>query len=270
MRTDVSRETSRLTGMRAAPTSRAGTLRRPRIRIGNLRASPGGGRGSRASRGAPVGGAPAEGIPGHAAFPNGTVNAIQKLAAFLSHNHLVTGDAAAPLAFLAGAFADAYGQGLGIDYQDDLSGPLTHVGSVIAMANGRLTQEINIRYPITADPNRIVQQLSARCGEGGMEILRLENDPPSHLPADHPAVRMLGELCNRVLGRDDRPYVMGGGTYARRLPNAVGYGAGVKGPSPFGKDRGDGHQPDECVRVQDMVNAVKIYCLALVELDKLL
>ena len=56
MRTDVSRETSRLTGMRTAPTSRAGTLRRPRIRIGNPRASPRGGRGSRASRGAPVGG----------------------------------------------------------------------------------------------------------------------------------------------------------------------------------------------------------------------
>ena len=55
MRTDVSRETSRLTGMRTAPTSRAGTLRRPRIRIGNPRASPRGGRGSRASRGAPVG-----------------------------------------------------------------------------------------------------------------------------------------------------------------------------------------------------------------------
>lgn len=71
MRTDVSRETSRLTGMRAAPTSRAGTLRRPRIRIGNLRASPGGGRGSRASRGAPVGGAPAEGAPAAAFGPNG-------------------------------------------------------------------------------------------------------------------------------------------------------------------------------------------------------
>ena len=55
MRTDVSRETSRLTGMRTAPTSRAGTLRRPRIRIGNPRASPGGGRRGRASRGAPVG-----------------------------------------------------------------------------------------------------------------------------------------------------------------------------------------------------------------------
>ena len=51
MRTDVSRETSRLTGMRAAPTSRAGTLRRPRIRIGNPHASPGGGRRGRASRG---------------------------------------------------------------------------------------------------------------------------------------------------------------------------------------------------------------------------
>lgn len=67
MRTDVSRETSRLTGMRTAPTSRAGTLRRPRIRIGNPRASPRGGRRGRASRGAPVGG----GAPAAAFGPNG-------------------------------------------------------------------------------------------------------------------------------------------------------------------------------------------------------
>ena len=72
MRTDVSRETSRLTGMRAAPTSRAGTLRRPRIRIGNPRASPGGGRRGRASRGAPVGeGASRGGGPAAAFGPNG-------------------------------------------------------------------------------------------------------------------------------------------------------------------------------------------------------
>ena len=72
MRTDVSRETSRLTGMRTAPTSRAGTLRRPRIRIGNPRASPRGGRGSRASRGAPVGeGASRGGGPAAAFGPNG-------------------------------------------------------------------------------------------------------------------------------------------------------------------------------------------------------
>lgn len=215
-------------------------------------------------------GVTAEGIAGHAAFPSGTVNAIQELAVFLSENHLVTGDAAKPLAFIANAFADACGQGLGIGYEDELSGPLTHVGSVIAMTNGQLTQDVNIRYPITADTNRIVSEISARCGQGGMEILRLENDPPSYLPVDHPAVRMLRDLSNQILKRDEQPYVMGGGTYARKLPNAVGYGAGVKGPSPFGKDRGDGHQPDECVRIQDMVNAVKIYCMALIKLDQML
>lgn len=215
-------------------------------------------------------GVTAEGIAGHAAFPAGTVNAIQKLAAFLSGNHLVTGDAAKPLAFIAEAFADFYGQGLGIDYEDQISGPMTHVGSVIAMENGLLTQDVNIRYPITADTNRVVGGISARCGQGGMEVLRLENDPPSYLPADHPAVRVLRDLSNRILGRDEKPYVMGGGTYARKLPNAVGYGAGIKGPSPFGKDRGDGHQPDECVRIQDMVNAVKIYCMALIQLDQML
>ena len=38
-----------------------------------------------------------------------------------------------------------------IAYSDDISGKLTHVGSVAEMENGELTIKINIRYPITTE-----------------------------------------------------------------------------------------------------------------------
>lgn len=216
-------------------------------------------------------GVTAEGMSGHAAFPQGTVNAIQKLAAFLDRFGLVEGDGKAFVQFVAQAFQDFYGEGLGIAYSDPLSGPLTHVCSVVSLKDGGLSLEVNIRYPITADQEQIQEEIAARCARYGLEVLRLENDPPSYVPPDYVAVKPLNDICNRILQKEYQPYVMGGGTYARRLPNAVGYGAGIPNqPSPFGKDRGDGHQPDECVKIQDLVNAVKIYCLALIELDTLL
>lgn len=61
---------------------------------------------------------------------------------------------------------------------------------------------------------------------------------------------------------------MSGGTYARKLPNAVGYGPGLsyqKKPCPEGHGRG--HQPDECVCIDNLIHAVEIYIRALIMLD---
>ena len=40
-------------------------------------------------------------------------------------------------------------------------------------------------------------------------------------------------------------------------------------PGPFGKDKGDGHQADECVKIKDLLNAIKVYSLALIALDEI-
>ncbi|MPN44469.1 hypothetical protein SDC9_192034 [bioreactor metagenome] len=62
---------------------------------------------------------------------------------------------------------------------------------------------------------------------------------------------------------------MGGGTYARKLKNAVGYGPAVTGlESDFGVTRGKGHQPDEYISFDIMKKAFFIYVNAIKELDK--
>lgn len=212
----------------------------------------------------------AEGVPGHVAFPTDTVNAIQKLASFLDRHALITGQAQRPISFLASAFGDVYGKGMQIACEDAISGPLTCVGCVVRLEGGWLTQDIDIRYPITADQSRIIHKVSEACANGGMTVLSMENDPPSYVPVEDPAVQRLNAIANQVLGQSHEPYVMGGGTYARKLPNAVGFGAGLRGPSQFGRDRGDGHQPDECIRICDMKNAIRIYVESILELDQML
>ena len=64
---------------------------------------------------------------------------------------------------------------------------------------------------------------------------------------------------------------MGGGTYSRKLPVAVGFGPGVPDAvNPFESGHGQGHQPDECVPLKMLLNGLKTYIIALLELDKMM
>ena len=84
-------------------------------------------------------------------------------------------------------------------------------------------------------------------------------------------VKELTALCSQVLGTEDKAYSMGGGTYARKLPNAVAFGPGIRGQKkPCSPGHGGGHQPDECVRIENLTNAMVIYIEALKRLDALI
>ena len=54
---------------------------------------------------------------------------------------------------------------------------------------------------------------------------------------------------------------MGGGTYARTLPCAVAFGPGL----PDGRSKG-AHMPDECVDLDELMTAARIYAHSFYEL----
>ena len=208
----------------------------------------------------------ASGIAGHAAFPEGTENAIQKLADFLWRHHLATGAAERAVKFLSEAFSDAYGKGLNIDFSDDISGKTTHVGGMVRLEKGRLVQNINVRYAIQADVKKLEAQLQECCAAAGFAVKHLHNSPPCYTPPTHPAIPCLLRAYQDVYGAPAEPYVMGGGTYCRKLSNAVGFGPGMPGmPSRFG----GGHQPNEGMCIELLTNMVEIYANALLAIDQL-
>lgn len=50
-----------------------------------------------------------------------------------------------------------------------------------------------------------------------------------------PFVTCLTNAYEEIVKDGKKPYVMGGGTYARKIPNAVGFGPGLQ--SELGKSR---------------------------------
>lgn len=212
----------------------------------------------------------AHGIAAHAAFPEGSKSAQVVLAAALLDTGLLDEKAERFMRASVALFADYYGKGVGIPYADEPSGKLTHVGGMAHLKDGVITQNINIRYPVTADRIEMAQALTQTLAAHGFTVQRLRDSAPSYMEADTPIVKELTEICNRVLGLSLTPYVMGGGTYARKLQNAVGYGPGIPGKvSEFGPSRGNGHQPDEYISFDQLRKGFAVYVEAIQAIDKI-
>lgn len=212
-----------------------------------------------------------EGIGKHSAFPEGSIDAIGQLARFLSRRELVTGAAKGLVDLIGESTKDYYGQGLGIACSDEESGRLTHVLSIIRMQAGRLEITYNIRYPVLANGRVLESVIRGKLKAAGFADVQIEDDAAS-LREKGKEVELLTEISNELLGRRDLPYTMAGGTYARRIPNAVAYGFGSPGdePVPFPEGQGGGHQPNEAVSLKGLLKGIEIYILALQGLDQIL
>lgn len=212
----------------------------------------------------------ARGVSAHASRPQGSVNAIARLAAFLSEARGVSSADRAIMAIVADALSDSDGSTIGIAWRDEPSGELTCISGVASTQEGVLNLNLNIRYPVTDNGERSIKIMHSYFEKKGFSITHTHDSPPSYLPKDDPKVRMLCAIYADITGKAATPYIMGGGTYARKLKNAIGFGLENDRPLPFTGGRGDVHQPDEALYIDDLLEAIKIYTLSLIEVDRII
>ncbi len=216
----------------------------------------------------------AKGLAGHSAFPEGSDNAIRKLCDAVCEAGLLTGGDRELLEGIRTAVAGNYGEESGIAYEDELSGRLTCAGTVLRLEEGHVMLTFNIRYSITADAEGICSTLTKFWDGKGFAWILERDSKPNYFNRKHPAVDKLTEVFNRMTGQQREPYVMGGGTYARKLPNAFGFGIGNmpgEDDSPYrelvARGHGGAHGPDEALDCDRLVEALKIYVMGLLALN---
>lgn len=212
----------------------------------------------------------ATGRTAHAAFPYNGVNALYVLLGFLAGIEGIGADREI-CAFATETISDVNGEHLGIAFKDEPSGELTCVSGIAETKEGKLIMHYNIRYPVTHKGDLVVEGLKKTFGAKGWTVSDVDDDPPMYLPADDPKVQELCRIYGEVTGKDSTPYVIGGGTYARHLKNAVSFGmeSGVH-PEGLPDGHGSAHAPDEALVIDELVAAVKIYMLSMIEIDELL
>jgi succinyl-diaminopimelate desuccinylase len=210
----------------------------------------------------------ASGEPAHSAHPGTARNAIGVLAKLAAENGLVAGEDRDALAFVAEICGSHTGEALGIAASHEEFGALTCVGSVLRLEGRRLVQNVNIRYPYSEKADVIAMVVKARCVEHGFSTKDVEDSPPSYVSRESGFVKALSQSYREITGNEDPDYIMGGGTYARWLPNAVAFG-----PEPAGEDKpagqGGPHEPDEALNLKDFVDGCQIYAAAVSRIDAL-
>ena len=213
----------------------------------------------------------AVGRSAHAAFPETSVNASAMLAEFICENGLIDAVDEKTLRFVAECFKPFYGEKLGIAFETPEMGKLTAIGGTTRMKDGRLIQNINIRYPSGVDGSWLKRHIAETASAYGWTVCGLRDDPPSFISPDDPIIQALDALSGKYIGETGGPYCMGGGTYARHLPRAVAFGPGIRGlKKPCEPGHGGGHQPDECVSLELLRKAFYVYAEAILKIDETL
>ena len=123
------------------------------------------------------------------------------------------------------------------------------------------------RYPTTSSGDKLKALLEENWGALA-QVVKTGDSEPFYMSLDNPAIRVCTEAYNAVTGEDAKPYTIGGGTYARHFPNAVSFGPEhPERPAPA--FAGPIHGVDEAACEDWMREALEIYILALLELEKL-
>lgn len=204
----------------------------------------------------------ARGVQAHAAMPESGTSAILHLVAYLAASGICSPAEQQWLSCLETWLGDFSGMGLGIASCDEAFGPLTAVGGMISMQNGRIRQTIDIRFTTASDPDVLEKTLvSLTQSAGGVwETTRLA--PVFLMNPESPFMQALISSYRAVTGDNQPAFTIGGGTYARHFSCAAGFGASVCGKA-YPSWVGGMHAADEGVAIADLKNAFKVYAVAI-------
>ena len=209
------------------------------------------------------------GKSGHAAMPEGTVNAIGMLARYALEHDLCSEDEAEFLRLAVKIMDSTDGSSIGIDTADAYFDPLTCIAGTIHMVDAHLELTIDIRFPssttgeeLQAKLSEVADEYHATC-ENTLLMVPFLVDPQS------PAIQMLASSYHDATGLDGDPFTIGGGTYAREFPCAASFGP--EDPhDEYPEWVGPMHGADEGISEETLRRAMRTYILAikrLMEID---
>ena len=153
------------------------------------------------------------------------------------------------------------GVGLGIHGADEPSRDLTSNLGIVATHDEAVRLSVNVRYPVTWKGDDVRNRCQAWLDEKspGAKVADFHDSPPLYFALDSPLVETIIDAYREETGDMTAPGVMGGGTYARKLPNTVSIGTGWLGD-------GEAHQTNERLKVDHLFKMSRIYAAILYKL----
>lgn len=195
----------------------------------------------------------------HASTPELGKNAISYLMRFVAEEKL-----------FSSPFAEGYnkviglsylGENCGVSYSDDY-GPLTFNVGIIRTEGEKTSASIDIRYPITTEDFNVYNDLMKKnFAEAGLQLTETRIGPSLFIDPESPLVQKLYEAYVKGSGDTvNKPYTIGGGTYAKAFKNIVAFGP------EFPNEEYNIHMTDEFMPVETLKKAIRSYIYAIIGL----
>lgn len=198
------------------------------------------------------------GLSAHGSTPEKGVNAISAMMEVLGSLKWLSEDQL--------AFVRFYNERLGRETcghsfigkaEDEISGSLVLNAGVLHIDCQSALLKINIRYPVSYKGEEIITGIkNALKGSGITAVVDL-NSEPLYQQLESSIVNTLLSVYHSYNDDATKPLCVGGGTYARSMPNSVAFGPVFPGQAELA------HCPDEYISVDDLMLNAKIYAEAL-------
>jgi succinyl-diaminopimelate desuccinylase len=189
-----------------------------------------------------------EGKSSHGSTPQLGNNAIEPIVKYLADNELIDKD----------AYRILFDKDFELKKLNDETGFLTLSPDIVKIENNNIVFTVDIRYPSTIKLKEITDILDKT--EKTYKILT--HQPPLFNDIESPLIKTLLKVYNDVLGVNEKPIAIGGGTYARALKHGVAFGP------EFTNEVSTVHQKNEYIEINKIDLLFKIYYKAIKELIK--
>ncbi|MGT2933074.1 dipeptidase [Streptococcus catagoni] len=146
--------------------------------------------------------------------------------------------------------------------EDEPSGILSFNVAGLTMTKDLTEIRLDIRIPVLADKEKLVEELSTKAKEYGLTYKEFDYLAPLYVPLESELVTTLMDVYREKTG-DQRPAMSSGGaTFARTMPNCVAFGA------LFPDSVQTEHQENENIVLEDAYKAMDIYAEAIYRLTR--
>ena len=203
----------------------------------------------------------AAGVSAHASRPEHGENAIGRLCLYLQKLPL-SKEAKEAISYLADKLGmDSTGAGFGINFSDEPSGPVTlNLGMISSVAKDgevKVQAVLDSRCPVTYGYEDLVPLVKDAFVSAGWNVEEESWSDSIYQPDDSEIVQKLLGVYRKVTGDMTPGYCIGGGTYAKDLPNILAFGAEKQGADHCI------HGADEYIILEQMKESALIYAEAM-------
>lgn len=155
------------------------------------------------------------------------------------------------------------GEKLGIDFEDREFGILEIRNYKLLSTEDTLKFQCIVSYPFGTNCDEILSKAKQKLNKFKNINFKIKNQfLPVKFPKDSFMIECMKYAYEKVTGEDGTPVTTSGGTYAKMMPNIVPFGPSFPGQKNIS------HNPNEWMKIDEIILNAKIYALSLYKLTE--